>query len=50
MPVWPPDGTQIAYTKNGNIWKIYADGNGETQLTFIGGGYADWYTPKEPIP
>jgi len=45
---WSPDGTAIAYLKNGNIWSMNADGNAQTQITFSGGiGSLDW---AEPVP
>jgi TolB protein len=39
-PVWSPDGTRIAYTKNGDIFVINADGSGQTKLTDHPAG--DW--------
>jgi TolB protein len=39
-PAWSPDGTRIAYTKNGDIFVINADGSGQTRLTDHPAG--DW--------
>jgi Tol biopolymer transport system component len=39
-PAWSPDGTRIAYTKNGDIFVINADGSGQTKLTDHPAG--DW--------
>ncbi len=45
MPVWSPDGKSIAYTtwegKQGNIYKISANGGQAQQLTKSGGTYTD---------
>lgn len=30
---WSPDGTQITFSRNGNVWTIDADGTDSTQLT-----------------
>lgn len=45
-PNWSPDGTRIAYTHsnvyiNSNIFLMYADGTGSTQLTHYYGAFAD---------
>lgn len=32
-PSWSPDGSQIAYSLNGNIYKVNSDGTGIVQLT-----------------
>lgn len=43
MPVWSPDGSQIAYVtwenKEGNIYKVSANGGQPTKLTRVGGTY-----------
>ncbi|MFN7119417.1 MAG: amidohydrolase family protein, partial [Saprospiraceae bacterium] len=46
MPIWSPDGTQIAYVtwegKEGNIYKIAPTGNAQpVKLTKTGGTYSD---------
>ena len=32
-PDWSPDGSQITFSRNGNIWAMDADGSNPTQLT-----------------
>jgi len=32
-PSWSPDGSQLVFARNGDIYKINADGTGEDQLT-----------------
>ncbi|HSJ62557.1 MAG TPA: LpqB family beta-propeller domain-containing protein [Gemmatimonadaceae bacterium] len=39
-PTWSPDGTRIAFSMNGVIYVIRADGTGQTQLTL--GGMPAW--------
>lgn len=48
MPEWSPDGSQLVFSRDGNIWKMNADGSGQTQLTFTG----DCYEPAwgAPVP
>lgn len=33
-PTWSPDGTQIAWERQGDIWAMNADGTNQHQLTF----------------
>lgn len=40
-PVWSPNGSQIAYTVGGAIYRMNADGSGQTLLAAAGGGL-DW--------
>jgi len=32
-PAWSPDGTMIAFSRHNDIWKVGADGTGETNVT-----------------
>jgi TolB protein len=32
-PDWSPNGAKIAFSRNGNIWKMHADGSHEVKLT-----------------
>jgi hypothetical protein len=36
FPVWSPDGTKIAYNRNGEIYIMNADGTGQSNLTSPG--------------
>ncbi|MEW6667130.1 MAG: PEP-CTERM sorting domain-containing protein [Thermodesulfobacteriota bacterium] len=44
-PSWSPDGTQIVFGREGDLWKMNADGSGQVQLTSTGGIHADWSAP-----
>ena len=37
-PSWSPDGTQITYSTVQDVWKMNANGTGETNLTINSGG------------
>lgn len=32
-PVWSPDGSEILFTRDGNLYRIFSDGSGEKKLT-----------------
>jgi hypothetical protein len=33
QPVWSPDGTRIAFVRNGDVWTMAADGSDQVQLS-----------------
>lgn len=39
-PTWSPDGTKIAYTREGSIWMMNADGTDQRQLVTLKGAGA----------
>ncbi|MCQ1536672.1 PGF-pre-PGF domain-containing protein [Methanosarcina sp. KYL-1] len=43
-PVWSPDGNEILFRRNGEIYRMFSNGSGEMQLTDTGGGagYHSW--------
>ena len=42
-PSWSPDGTRIAYYRDGQIWVMNADGSGKKQISSgSGGDHPDW--------
>ncbi len=45
LPIWSPDGTQIAFSQAGDIWVMDSDGSNQVNLTpmaGVGGSPADW--------
>ena len=45
-PSWSPDGTQIAYSTIGDVWKIDVDGTDRTNLTSGTGGTNPAWSPN----
>jgi len=44
-PEWSPDGTRIAFSRDGNIWVIDSDGSNLQQLTTASHDYAPSWSP-----
>ena len=42
---WSSDGSKIAFTSDGQIWTMAADGSGATQLTSSGANYQPTWSP-----
>ena len=45
-PCWSPDGAEIVYNLNGNLWIMSADGSDNRQFTFYtdgGASHPSWY-------
>jgi Tol biopolymer transport system component len=45
-PVWSPNGQQIAWVKNGNIWVMDANGTNQVQLTTSGNAGWPAFSPN----
>lgn len=45
-PVWSPNGQQIAWVKNGNIWVMDANGGNQVQLTTSGSANSPAFSPN----
>ncbi|HII01831.1 TPA: hypothetical protein HA351_09360 [Methanosarcinaceae archaeon] len=43
-PAWSPDGDEILFRRDGELYKVFSDGSGETHLTNTGGnvGFYSW--------
>ena len=48
VPVWSPDGTQLAFSRDGDVWVVNANGGGLRKLT-PGIGYASTEPQWDPL-
>jgi Tol biopolymer transport system component len=49
-PVWSPDGSAIAFWRNGNLYRMYKNGTGLRQLTRCRGRLPSCYGPPQWSP